>query len=1477
MLLVEKLLLGVGKKPTPESTFFLHAWGSTYSGQTGKLSDPYSWTQVGGVFRNSFGLRSDGKLFFWGAAWSGAAGTGNELEFRSSPTMVGTESWLAFSLGEGGGGDQNRPSTMAIRSDGALFAWGRNLNGQLGLSDNIDRSSPVQVGTSSWTAISCYGTAVLAIRADTTLWAWGSGTNSPVQVGTDNSWVSISLSSHRAAIKSDGSLWMWGTGTSGQIGNGILNSPGAPEKFGENFGFLKNSSWNAVSTGTNHTTAIRSDGTLWSWGANSLGQCGIDSSDVQQSWTAISLGLVHAAAIRSDGALFTWGRNHGGQLGLDYNSNVVVSSPTQVGTSSWTTVATGDNHTLAIRSDGALFAWGSNSANTTGGIFELNDSGQLGLGDTVSRSSPVQVGTSSWIQVAAGRSHSAAIRSDGALFTWGENRVGQLGINDNTARSSPVQIGTSSWTLVSCGQQHTIARRTDGALFGWGLNDNGQVGALQDGFSWTILSGAKLTVTGTHAAGIRSDGALFTWGSNNFGQLGLNINPSQNMLGVNFNVPQRVFGSWITVACGDRHTAAIKSDGSLWSWGRSFGTSYLGDGTVNISRSSPVLIGGTNSFTVLSVGQGAGFAIRSNGELWGWGRGNYGQLARNTTVGLPSPAKIADGSWIAVSGGWDNASAIRNDFKLFSWGRNNLAQLGDGTVTERRSPVQIGTSSWIAVSCGISHTAAIRSDGRLFTWGGNANGQLGDGTIINRSSPVQVGTSSWTSVAVGRNNTSAIRSGGSLFTWGLNTSGQLGQNDTVARSSPVQVGTSSWTAVFQMFNDVSGRINNVTYTWGATNGGMQPAVATSSPVVIDGSRLLNVISPIQVGTSSWTALSCGRSHTAAIRSDGSLFTWGLNTSGQLGQNDTVARSSPVQVGTSSWTQINAGENFTIARRTDGALFGWGLNTSGELGLNNNISRSSPVQIGTSSWIAVARSAKSNFNAAIRTDNTLFVWGNPTNGRLGNEDTVNRSSPVILGITVNRGISIPTQVGTSSWTSIGSIQATITAVRSDGALFGWGRNNYGQLGDNTNINRSSPVLIGGSSSWTSVASRQTWAGGGFRSLHGAIRSDGYMFLWGYNRYGNIGTGSGQPNRVSSPVQLGNNNTNVIVPFQLGTQSWKSISSGKSHTAAIRSDNLLFTWGRNNSGQLGVGDTIDRSSPVQVGTSSWLAVSAGFEHTAAIRPDGRVFTWGRNNSGQLGDLTQTQRNLPTELTSASGWNLTSFIAISAGYAATLGIRSNYDLISWGRLGANGSANQNRSSPSTVFEVRNSFGYQVVDVSSVSSNGSAGDGDTVGHTLVVTRDGKLRASGGNVFGQCGTGTTGGTIGMTIIGANTSWVAASAGEKHSAAISTTGQLFTWGRNNYGQLGVGDTIHRSSPVQVGTSSWVSVACGQAHTIAVKIDGTIWAWGRGRQGETGLSTNTLNIVTDTSSPVQIGSDTSWIAISTKGATTFAGIKKEEEI
>lgn len=354
-----------------------------------------------------------------------------------------------------------------------LWGWGRNNNGQLGTDDTNDRSSPVQTITfgSDWKLVRSNGTTTAAVKQDSSLWVYGYngdgqlGTNdttdysSPVQtVCGGNNWEQVSVGeAHMAAIKIDGSLWLWGNNYNGQLGNNdtsYLSSPVQTVCGGNN--------WASVSCGYACTAAIKDDGSLWMWGNNYFGQLGDGnsgpgsrvSSPVQtiangKTWNMVDCGYAHTAAIKNDGSLWVWGGNFSGQLGTDDSNWISSPAQTVCAGSNWMKVNCGGAHTIAVKSDNTLWAWGNNY------------SGQVGDDSTYDKSSPVQIGTdANWsCMISAGVSNSAAIKSDGTLWGWGEGSNGQNGDNTTNWYSSPVQTITNgtTWTYVDCGYFTTTA------------------------------------------------------------------------------------------------------------------------------------------------------------------------------------------------------------------------------------------------------------------------------------------------------------------------------------------------------------------------------------------------------------------------------------------------------------------------------------------------------------------------------------------------------------------------------------------------------------------------------------------------------------------------------------------------------------------------------------------------------------------------------------------------------------------------------------------------------------------------------------------------------------------------------------------------------------------------------------------------------------------------------------------------------------
>jgi alpha-tubulin suppressor-like RCC1 family protein len=355
---------------------------------------------------------------------------------------------------------------------------------------------------------------------------------------------------------------------------------------------------------------------------------------------------------------------------------------------------------------------------------------------------------------------------------------------------------------------------------------------------------------------------------------------------------------------------------------------------------------------------------------WAWGSNGNGRLGDNTTVSKSSPVSVVGGftDWVQIAAGANHTAAIRANGTAWSWGSNGAGRLGDNTTVDKSSPVSVvgGFTDWVQISAGNDHTVAIRANGTAWAWGGGSNGQLGDNTTVNKSSPVSVvgGFTDWVQVAICGtsfgNHTVAIRANGTAYCWGSGANGRLGDNTTVNKSSPVSVvgGFTDWVQIAAGGGHTAAiRANGTAYCWGSNGGalGNNSTAVTSSPVSVVG------------GFTDWVQISAGTFHTAAIRANGTAWSWGNGFNGRLGDFTGVGKSSPVSVvgGFTDWVQISCGNDFSSAIRANGTAWAWGHNGNGRLGDNSTISKLSPVSVvgGFTDWVQI--SAGANHAAAIR--------------------------------------------------------------------------------------------------------------------------------------------------------------------------------------------------------------------------------------------------------------------------------------------------------------------------------------------------------------------------------------------------------------------------------------------------------------------------------------------------------------------------------
>jgi alpha-tubulin suppressor-like RCC1 family protein len=682
------------------------------------------------------------------------------------------------------------------------------------------------------------------------------------------------------AIAEDGSLWATGLNANGQLGTGNTTALRVMTKIGAV------TTWRQVSVGTDHAVATRTDGTLWAFGRNNNGQSGQGSLTTTQytspiqigtdtNWAWSVAGANHCVAVKTNGTLWAWGANGNGQCGQGNTTTANYPAPTQVGTATnWSQngdrLFAGADFTLALRTTGTLWSWGSNT------------NGQLGIGSTTAATTPTQVGSANtWNRVVAGNSFAVATRTDNTLWIWGINTSGQHGNGNLTQATSPVQslIGTDL-DRIACGAEHVVATRTDGTLWTWGRNNVGQLGQgtlntlqaantpvkISDLTGWDVIAASA---NGSLAT--RGDG-LHGWGFNSQGQLSMAHRVARPL------VPN--FGRVIMAVTLNAQSYVLHEDGSIWGLGYNINGS-LGLGASTVTTHTPVSIG--SGFTWKRIAGGTSgtdavfFAIRDDGTLWGMGLNTASQLGDGTTTNRTSLTQIGtDSDWSEIATAGAHTVALKEAGTLWAWGANTNGQLGDGTTTASTTPEQIGTDTdWRSIAASGSRTLALKQNGTLWGWGLNTNGQIGDNTTTQRNAPVQVGTATdWRSITAGVTHSLAIKTNGTLWAWGINSANQLGDGTTTQRNAPVQIGA-------------------------ATN---------------------------------WRSVSASTNYSIASRTDGTLWSWGSSFVGRLGRANLGSTTTPTQIGTSTaWADVqqNQNSNHTIVTTLDGRPWAFGWNAYGQ--------------------------------------------------------------------------------------------------------------------------------------------------------------------------------------------------------------------------------------------------------------------------------------------------------------------------------------------------------------------------------------------------------------------------------------------------------------------------------------------------------------------------------------------------------------------
>jgi alpha-tubulin suppressor-like RCC1 family protein len=1051
--------------------------------------------------------------------------------------------------------------TIVVASDGTAWAWGLNAYGQLGDNSNTMRKTPVQVQNL---------TSVIAVAAGMY---------------------------HSLALTSDGTVWAWGLNNTRQLGDGTTTNRSLPVS--TLTGMVK------IAAGDDHGLAIDTNGTLWVWGANGSGQLGTGNTTVPNSpvtlttptgMAAIAGGSNFSVAVKSDGTVWSWGSNANGQLGN--GSTTPSTSPIQAtGVTDATAVAAGTCHSLVLKSTGALVAAG------------CNNNGRLGDGTTTTpRTSYVSViAISNVVSIAAADRHSAAVDSAGSVWTWGFNGSSQLGDGGTTSRSTPATIsGIANATRIAAGGSHNVAVTSAGVVYGWGVNTYGQVGdgTVETRSTATAISDANFAwKAGTPILSPSGASSTYTNGITvTFTNATPNVTMRYSTDGTTPTEAHQLYSGPITVDA----TMELK----VKAWHATLAASNVAVGVFTLKPVTPTVTpsGGTytSAQTVSMSTSTVNATIRYTTD---------GSTPTATSPAYSSPVTVNSPTTIkavAFRTGW-TPSDVRTAAFSFSNYQPAVSYASPGAGTYHLVPV--------VVSFG---TAEPNSDVRY-----SLTASATPTTLIPQ--PIELHKTTIVSHRV------RIQQPNNTITYGPVTYTTY----TVKVATPViglAAGQYDPGTVIQLTSATPNAIFRYRLD-GQTPSESDPIVPSDGKLMV-GNFTLTVrgffkeMDPSDVATAVYTVsrayssgtMAGGGDHSVALRPDGVVLTWGSNTRRQLGYGErrqisgytgdpygeivVNPQTTPQVAGITGVVAIAAGNSHTVALRADGTVLTWGNDnaigtTKGVLGrapCNLEYHSSSirsciqPDSVGLTDIVAIA--AGYNHTLALKSNGTVWAWGNNASGQVGNGATTTQPTPV----------QVP---GLSAIAEIAASRDHSLARRTDGTVYGWGDSFYAQIGD-----LGPPYLTTTPIEIEDFAGAISIGAGGYMAM--ARMADGTLRVrgrWGAGQLGN-GETNPEPGHAAS------------VPIGLGAVS--TFMAGDSHVLATRPIGEILSWGYNSHGELGNPAWGNTTEPGLVPNVMPLrSVTAGSNHSLAIGVDGSGWLWGDNFSGQIGDNSTTDKTVPTKV--------------------------------------------------------------------------------------------------------------------------------------------------------------------------------------------------------------------------------------------------------
>jgi alpha-tubulin suppressor-like RCC1 family protein len=1244
--------------------------------------------------KHSIALKSDGTVWGWGDNYYGQIGTGAlglGLQYNSPAPVAGLSGIIAISAGE--------YHSLALKNDGTVWVWGRNNLGQLGTGDSIDKSAPYKLTTlTSIRDIAAGSNFTLALQNDGTVLAWGYNgygqlgnmsyvsSQSPAAVIGITGVSSIAAGyNHSIALKGNGTVWGWGENLTGGLGDGTNTTSNIPVQVSTITGVR------SISTGNRFTTALKADGNVYAWGWNNWGQLGDKSNTdkwvpVQTSnlsaITALSSGYSHSTAIKSDGTIYTWGSNLYGQLGngttIDNNEPLTVTAM-NIGSTSAVTTPTPLGGTFANAITVILTA---SEAST---VYYTVDGTTPSVGGptTLIYTLPINISvttTLKFFSVSLSSAKSEDVKTEiytidpipvttadpiGGTYTivqtvtLASNKPGTTYYTtDGSTPAYPVgttttQIYTGSITISNTTTLNYFTRAFDAnqelpKSQTYIINIPPVTTASPLGGTYTSVQTVTLSMNKPGYIYYTLDGSIPTYPATGTTQIytgALTISATTTL-----RYFSRAFDATQEALNSQTYTINIPPITTA----NPIGGTYAPGQTVTLTSSKP----GTIYFTI--DGTTPTFPMTGTTQTYS------GTLIINTTTTLNYFTRANDTTQEAVK---TQTYAITNlpfttpappegtylpgqTVTLTSNKPGTIYFTVDGTIPSYPAS---GTTQVYSTAFAINVTTTLK----FFCRSNDGYQEAVQSKVYTISNlPVTTATpagGTYTSVqsvtlTASKPSTIYYTTDGSTPTFPTSAS-------TQTYSAPITVGTTSTLRFFAIDiynssnqelvkaesyiinipvpNQLTVVVQGGTSTGSTVNSspapdinckgyciqnystGLEVVTLTASPsgadVFVGWSGACTGTAPCTVTMSSSRSvtatfapigtvsiepkIAAGYWHTVAVKSDGSVWTWGNNSDGQLGTGDYITRTVPAKVTPiKSVIAVAAGDYHTLALRNDGTVWSWGYNNYGQLGDGTvNVASDTPILVKNLSGI-ISIAAGAGHSIALRNDGTVWAWGNNIDGQLGNGSTVNSNLPVQVS-------------GLSGMTAISAGWLHSVALRSNGTVWAWGANSDGQLGNNTLITpQTTPAQVSNLSGVTAIAA------GGYHTV--SLKSDSTVWTWGKNDNGQLGNGT--IFQSSLPVEA------------MALNGVTAIAAGGAYTVALKSDFKVWMWGNDSYYTMPFIGSVNSSTPVEmVGISNAYKIAAGYFHTIIMKSDSSVNACGYNNAGQLGNGTASLSTTPVQV--------------------------------------------------------------------------------------------------------------------------------------------------------------------------------------------------------------------------------------------------------